>query len=96
MLAAQPRPEDVTEFAATVRAAAQQGPGAAPVAAVLVRGSLPVDIRHASKIDRTALAGWAAHTLAGDGGSSLGDRAGRLLGAPRRLLGRLDRVGFRP
>lgn len=84
------------EFSAAVREAASQGPGAAPVAAVLVRDSLPVDIRHASKIDRTALAGWAAHTLAGDGGSSLGDRAGRLLGAPRRLLGRLDRVGFRP
>ncbi|WP_374928837.1 alpha/beta fold hydrolase [Kytococcus sedentarius] len=84
------------EFSAAVREAADGGPGAAPVAAVLVRDSLPVDIRHASKIDRTALAEWATETLAGDGGSSLGDRAGRLLSAPRRVLGRLDRVGFRP
>lgn len=40
---------------------------AAPVevAAVLIRGALPVDIRHNSKIDRTALAAWATGTLAG-------------------------------
>jgi acyl-coenzyme A synthetase/AMP-(fatty) acid ligase len=36
-----------------------------PVAAVLVVRRLPVDIRHASKVDRTALAGWAATLLAG-------------------------------
>ncbi len=36
-----------------------------PVAAVLVRTALPVDIRHNSKIDRTALSVWAARTLAG-------------------------------
>ena len=36
-----------------------------PVAAVLARTSLPVDIRHRSKVDRTALAIWAAQTLAG-------------------------------
>jgi acyl-CoA synthetase (AMP-forming)/AMP-acid ligase II/pimeloyl-ACP methyl ester carboxylesterase len=35
------------------------------VAAVLVRPSLPVDIRHNSKIDRAALAGWASTLLAG-------------------------------
>jgi len=44
----------------SVRAAAH-----VPVAAVLVRRRLPVDIRHASKVDRTALAGWAAQVLAG-------------------------------
>ncbi len=36
------------------------------VAAVLVAADLPVDIRHASKVDRTRLAGWAASVL--DGG----------------------------
>jgi acyl-coenzyme A synthetase/AMP-(fatty) acid ligase/pimeloyl-ACP methyl ester carboxylesterase len=38
---------------------------AVPIAAVLVRGSLPVDIRHQSKIDRQALSLWAADVLAG-------------------------------
>ena len=37
------------------------------VAAVLLRTELPVDIRHNSKIDRTALAEWAAGRLAGRG-----------------------------
>jgi len=36
-----------------------------PVAAVLSRRSLPVDIRHNAKIDRTAVAGWAEDVLAG-------------------------------
>ena len=36
-----------------------------PVAAVLQTRQLPTDIRHASKIDRTALAGWAGQMLAG-------------------------------
>ena len=40
---------------------------AAPVAAVLVRRALPVDIRHNSKIDRTAVAAWANDILAGRG-----------------------------
>jgi acyl-coenzyme A synthetase/AMP-(fatty) acid ligase/pimeloyl-ACP methyl ester carboxylesterase len=35
------------------------------VAAVLVRRSLPVDIRHASKVDRLAVARWAETVLAG-------------------------------
>jgi acyl-coenzyme A synthetase/AMP-(fatty) acid ligase/pimeloyl-ACP methyl ester carboxylesterase len=48
-----------------VRAAA-----AVPVAAVLVADGLPVDIRHAAKIDRTRVAAWAARVLAGE-------RAGR-------------------
>jgi olefin beta-lactone synthetase len=34
-------------------------------AAVLVRGELPVDIRHQSKIDRQALSAWAAAVLSG-------------------------------
>lgn len=38
------------------------------VAAVLVRRELPVDIRHRSKIDRAALADWAATKLAGRAG----------------------------
>lgn len=48
------------ELSAAVRAAVD-----VPVAAVLVRRALPVDIRHASKVDRTALAGWAEKALAG-------------------------------
>jgi hypothetical protein len=35
------------------------------VAAVLVTDSLPVDIRHAAKIDRTRVAAWAGRVLAG-------------------------------
>jgi olefin beta-lactone synthetase len=37
-----------------------------PVAAVLVVDSLPTDIRHNSKIDRTALAEWSERVLSGD------------------------------
>lgn len=37
-----------------------------PVAAVLEAHSLPVDIRHNTKIDRTLVAKWAAAVLAGD------------------------------
>ncbi|MFZ9630262.1 MAG: AMP-binding protein, partial [Ilumatobacteraceae bacterium] len=37
----------------------------APVAAVLTVPSLPTDIRHNTKIDRTAVADWAARVLAG-------------------------------
>jgi olefin beta-lactone synthetase len=45
---------------AAVRAAA-----GLPLAAVLVVDALPVDIRHASKVDRTRLASWAERVLAG-------------------------------
>jgi acyl-coenzyme A synthetase/AMP-(fatty) acid ligase len=38
-----------------------------PVAAVLERRELPVDIRHNSKVDRSALAVWASGLLAGRG-----------------------------
>jgi acyl-coenzyme A synthetase/AMP-(fatty) acid ligase len=41
-----------------------------PVAAVLVADALPVDIRHAAKVDRTRVAAWAERVLAGE-------RAGR-------------------
>jgi acyl-coenzyme A synthetase/AMP-(fatty) acid ligase len=44
-----------------VRAAAPE----AGVAAVLLRDELPVDRRHNSKIDRTALAAWASNVLSG-------------------------------
>jgi acyl-coenzyme A synthetase/AMP-(fatty) acid ligase/pimeloyl-ACP methyl ester carboxylesterase len=47
-------------LAAAVRAAA-----GVPLAAVLVTDRLPVDIRHASKIDRARVARWAEHVLAG-------------------------------
>jgi acyl-coenzyme A synthetase/AMP-(fatty) acid ligase/pimeloyl-ACP methyl ester carboxylesterase len=47
-------------LAAAVRAAA-----GVEVAAVLLTDVLPMDIRHASKIDRTRVAGWAEHVLAG-------------------------------
>jgi acyl-coenzyme A synthetase/AMP-(fatty) acid ligase/pimeloyl-ACP methyl ester carboxylesterase len=36
-----------------------------PVAAVLTVGALPVDIRHNTKIDRTAVARWAGEVLSG-------------------------------
>ena len=49
-----------TELADTVRAAA-----GTDVAAVLVTGRLPVDIRHQSKVDRRAVAARAAKVLAG-------------------------------
>lgn len=51
-------PADVTD---RVRAAC-----GTPLAAVLVVRELPTDIRHNSKIDRTALAAWADRLLAGD------------------------------
>ncbi len=44
-----------------VRAATAQ-----PIAAVLVVPTLPTDIRHNSKIDRTRLARWAERVLAGE------------------------------
>ncbi|WP_308128147.1 alpha/beta fold hydrolase [Modestobacter italicus] len=50
------------ELADAVRAAA-----GVEVAAVLVTGALPVDIRHQSKVDRRAVARQAARTLAGSG-----------------------------
>ncbi len=46
---------------ATVRAAVAP----VPVAAVLVVASLPVDIRHNAKVDRTAVGKWATTVLAG-------------------------------
>jgi acyl-coenzyme A synthetase/AMP-(fatty) acid ligase/pimeloyl-ACP methyl ester carboxylesterase len=39
---------------------------AVPVAAVLVADALPVDIRHAAKVDRTRVAAWAERVLAGE------------------------------
>ena len=53
--------EELTE---AVRAVARERTGGA-VAAVLARGELPVDIRHGTKIDRTAVAAWAGAVLAG-------------------------------
>jgi acyl-coenzyme A synthetase/AMP-(fatty) acid ligase len=47
-------------LAADVRAAAEQ-----PVAAVLTLPALPVDIRHASKVDRARVGRWAARVLSG-------------------------------
>ncbi|MEJ3404154.1 alpha/beta fold hydrolase [Rathayibacter sp. YIM 133350] len=47
-------------LAAAVRAASSR-----PLAAVLTVGVLPTDIRHNSKIDRTALAAWADSVLRG-------------------------------
>jgi acyl-coenzyme A synthetase/AMP-(fatty) acid ligase/pimeloyl-ACP methyl ester carboxylesterase len=48
------------ELADRVRAAVDH-----PVAAVLTVASLPVDVRHNAKIDRTLLAAWAADVVAG-------------------------------
>lgn len=55
-----PGPLASSSLAAEVRAVAGR-----PLAAVLVTDRLPVDIRHASKIDRTRVARWAGHVLAG-------------------------------
>lgn len=41
------------------------------VAAVLVAPEVPVDIRHQSKVDRTAVSAWAARVLAGERGGRL-------------------------
>ncbi|MGO0574861.1 alpha/beta fold hydrolase [Ornithinimicrobium panacihumi] len=70
------------ETAGAVRAAVA-GVTDVPVAAVLVRDWLPVDVRHASKVDRSELAGWAEEVLHGAGPVA---RLGRRLrpGAPRR------------
>ena len=54
------RPLAGAALAAAVRAAA-----GVPVAAVLVTRALPVDIRHASKVDRARVARWADRVLAG-------------------------------
>jgi olefin beta-lactone synthetase len=48
-------------LAEAVRAAAAP----TPIAAVLASPRLPTDIRHASKIDRAAVARWAGRILAG-------------------------------
>ncbi len=48
------------EMAAAVRSACE-----VPLAAVLVVDALPVDIRHASKVDRARLARWAERVLSG-------------------------------
>ncbi len=60
--------------AAVVRAAAD-----IPLAAVLTVRSLPVDIRHASKIDRSRLARWADGVLAGARVSRRRERGVRVL-----------------
>lgn len=52
---------------AALSIAVREAAGDVPVAAVLVRESMPVDIRHQSKIDRTELAEWAQGVLAGGG-----------------------------
>ncbi|TLP79482.1 alpha/beta fold hydrolase [Nesterenkonia sphaerica] len=49
-----------------VSRAVRNAVGDVVVAAVLVVDSLPTDIRHNSKIDRTALAAWAEAVLAGE------------------------------
>ncbi|WP_342025298.1 alpha/beta fold hydrolase [Arthrobacter citreus] len=52
------------ELTAAVRTAVSAGAGL-DLAAVLVLPAMPTDIRHNSKIDRAALAGWAEQMLAG-------------------------------
>ena len=56
----RPRPAD-EPLAERVRAAA-----GVELAAVLVTDRMPLDIRHASKVDRTEVARRAARVLAGD------------------------------
>ena len=50
---------------ADLAGAVARGRPRSPVAAVLVAPALPVDIRHASKVDRAAVARWADRVLAG-------------------------------
>ena len=56
----------LADLSLTARVRAEAG---VPVAAVIERRALPVDIRHNSKVDRAALAVWAGRMLAGRGGS---------------------------
>jgi len=65
------------ELADAVREAAE-----VPVAAVLVVPGLPTDVRHNSKIDRSALSAWAGSVLAG-GRMTRPDRRGPLGGRVR-------------
>lgn len=60
------------DLAGAVRAAA-----GVPLAAVLVRDWVPVDVRHASKVDRTALARWATRQLHGRQAARAGFRGVR-------------------
>ncbi|WP_129337844.1 alpha/beta fold hydrolase [Cellulomonas endophytica] len=48
---------------------AVRGAVGVPVVAVLARATLPTDVRHNSKVDRTRLAAWATEVLAGHGGA---------------------------
>lgn len=61
-----PGPLAPAELARAVRDAARTPVAPTPVAAVLVTDRLPVDIRHASKIDRAQVARWAEKILEGD------------------------------
>ena len=63
LLPARARRTDVLAEQALVDAV--RGVAGVEVAAVLVRARLPLDIRHASKIDRQELARWASRILAG-------------------------------
>lgn len=56
------RDEGLADAALTAQVRAAAG---VPVAAVIRRRDLPVDIRHNSKVDRTALSAWASGLLAG-------------------------------
>jgi len=53
------------ELVAAVREAVRTVPGRPEVAAVLVVPTLPTDVRHDSKVDRTLVGAWAAERLAG-------------------------------
>ena len=61
MLLCQELPDTRPQNGATVRAAA-----GTPLAAVLLVPTLPTDIRHNSKIDRTRLGRWADAVLRGE------------------------------
>lgn len=59
-----------SSLADSVLAAAVRRVAGVPIAAVLIKDWLPVDIRHASKVDRTGLASWADTVLHGRPGRS--------------------------
>ncbi|MEP6651418.1 MAG: alpha/beta fold hydrolase [Lapillicoccus sp.] len=61
------RPSPTARLAPLALADAVREVAGVDIAAVLQRSDLPVDIRHASKLDRQAVARWAGRVLAGSG-----------------------------
>jgi len=78
-------------LASTAHRDAARAAAGRPVAAVLVRRSLPVDIRHNSKIDRVEVANWAGTVLGGGRPGRSVSRAGRSVSRAVRSVSRAGR-----